>query len=142
MRKLQDIINEATIDFSPALLYEAYALGIKNNNTKELFRSDYEKIINYFGEENQMEKLKEECLELAKAINNGKIERIRSEVADVLNMINQFKIMQDENGNFINRLMMRKNKRTLERIKSKHYEKENSNDEDEVEASYNYGTDF
>ena len=49
------------------------------------------KIFNYYGEANQREKLKEELNELIEAVDDND-EHMKEEIADVLNVIDQFVI--------------------------------------------------
>jgi len=82
--------------------------------------NDYERIFEHYGTNHQLLKLAEECSELSAAIvkyvNNegGSIEKIISEIADVLILIRQFQL---NSGNEIEAVVLQKMQRQLDRIK-------------------------
>lgn len=89
--------------------------------------SDYLKIINHFGVNNQQRKLQEEVFELQEAITKyengtGPILDIEEELVDVVILIHQF--MEYYNFDSLNMMVHDKVKveRTLERIESGYYE--------------------
>ncbi len=89
--------------------------------------SNYLKIINHFGVNNQQRKLQEEVFELQEAITkyengSGPILDIEEELVDVVILIHQF--MEYYNLDSLNMMVRDKVKveRTLERIESGYYE--------------------
>lgn len=89
--------------------------------------SDYLKIINHFGVNNQQRKLQEEVFELQEAITkyengSGSKEAIEEEIVDVLLILKQFKrfyLLSPLNALLMDR---KKRKRTLKRMKEGYYE--------------------
>jgi NTP pyrophosphatase (non-canonical NTP hydrolase) len=79
----------------------------------------YQKIFEHYGTQHQLLKLAEECSELSAAIvkyiNNegGSIEKIITEIADVLILIRQFQLAS---GNEIEAIALQKVQRQLDRI--------------------------
>ena len=82
------------------------------------------KIYNHFGEEGQMEKLREEVEELIEAIKEGDEEHIKEEMADVLVIVNQIRYKKEMNEEELVEIFEQKVNRTLERIETKYYEQE------------------
>ena len=56
-------------------------------------KSKLQEIVEFFGKENQINKLQEEMIELSCAITEGKLEGIIEEIADVEIMLDQIKII-------------------------------------------------
>lgn len=82
------------------------------------------KIYNHFGEEGQIEKLREEVEELIEAIKEGDKEHIKEEMADVLVIVNQIVYKKEMNEEELVEIFEQKVNRTLERIETKYYEQE------------------
>lgn len=82
------------------------------------------KIYNHFGEEGQIEKLREEVEELIEAIKEGDEEHIKEEMADVLVIVNQIVYKKEMNEEELVEIFEQKVNRTLERIENKYYEQE------------------
>ena len=87
-------------------------------------------IIETFGITNQLKKLNEECYELIEAIRDyedtgtiklGYREDFIEELADVLNLLNQFKVYYNVNDNELIEAIEYKVDRTIERIESGYY---------------------
>ena len=84
------------------------------------------KIYNYYGFDTQMEKLEEECLELALAIKHRDrpytgIGNVIEEMADVLNIIGQIKNNNKQIEEGLERYVEYKTNRELDRIsRAKH----------------------
>lgn len=81
----------------------------------------YLKVINHYGKESQLKKaieeLKELSIEIEKAIKGeADIEAIMSEMADVINMLEQLKLMYQISADKLQVEINRKMKRTLARI--------------------------
>ena len=89
--------------------------------------SDYLKIINHFGVNNQQRKLQEEMFELQEAITKfeagvGDIKDVEEEYVDVVFILRQFMEFYEMNPNNLVTMEIDKRKRTLERIESGYYE--------------------
>lgn len=101
---------------------------------------DLLKIIEHFGVNNQQRKLQEEVFELQEAITThelkksveyeiplteiiGTKEHIIEELADIMLLLEQFKIHYGISNEEITKIFWEKVNRTLERIESGHYEK-------------------
>lgn len=82
------------------------------------------KIYNHFGEQSQIEKLREETAELIEAIKENDKEHIKEEIADVLVLVNQFISAKEISEDELIEVFGEKLDRTLERIESKYYEQE------------------
>lgn len=78
------------------------------------------KIYDYFGEESQMSKLFEECVELLNAIESGIKKDIIEEQADVFCVMLQHYLKSKQ----IQKAVVDKITRTEERIENKYYERE------------------
>lgn len=87
-------------------------------------REELLKIYNHFGQEKQLEKLREEVEELIEAIKEGDEEHIKEEMADVLVIVNQIRYKKEMNEEELVEIFEQKVNRTLERIESKYYEQE------------------
>lgn len=98
-------------------------------------KDDMLKIINSFGVNNQLKKLNEECYELIEAIREFELledglvnfetyKHIVEEMADVLNLLQQFVFYYEIEQKELDEQLQYKVKRTLERIDSKYYEKD------------------
>lgn len=90
--------------------------------------SDYLKIINHFGVNNQQRKLQEEVFELQEAITKfengfGDIKEIEEELVDVTLILHQFMELYEIDGLKMIALDLKKTNRTLERIESGYYTK-------------------
>jgi len=81
------------------------------------------KIIQHFGKENQLEKLKEELNELLEAIDSKNEDEMFKEVIDVIIMAWQLLLIFKKTDDEIDRQVNFKINRTLERIESGYYEK-------------------
>lgn len=81
------------------------------------------KIYNHFGEETQLEKLKEEVLELIEAILEKDLEHIHEEFTDVKVMMKQIHKAYNLRNWKIAEIEKEKIERTLERIDTGYYEK-------------------
>lgn len=103
-------------------------------------KKDLLKIIEHFDINNQQRKLQEEVFELNEAITThelkksveyeiplteivGTKEHITEEIADVMVMLEQFKLYYNIENMEIAKIMKNKINRTLERIESGYYEK-------------------
>ena len=99
---------------------------------------DLLKIIEHFGIRNQLKKFNEECYELEEAILDYQTEiayfdedamtlsikkHIAEEIADVMLLLEQFKLHYDITSEEITNIFWNKVARTLERIESGYYEK-------------------
>lgn len=87
-------------------------------------REELLKIYNHFGQEKQLEKLREEVEELIEAIKEGDEEHIKEEMADVLVIVNQIRYKKEMNEEELVEIFEQKVNRTLERIENKYYEQE------------------
>ena len=78
------------------------------------------KIMVHYGEDQQLEKLVEECAELIKAIMKSKTidDNVVEEMADVKNLLQQFELTQIRLGETIAFIVKTKVDRELERIKT------------------------
>ena len=74
------------------------------------------KIINHYGEKNQVKKLAEEQFELIEALLEKDKEHIKEEIADNIHIIWQFAAFYGISIAEITEEMERKNKRTLRRM--------------------------
>ena len=74
-------------------------------------------IADYFGKENQIEKLKEEVAELIEAIREGDSSHVAEELADVRLMLYQFAYFFDVKDYEIEDCMVYKTTRTFEKIR-------------------------
>ncbi len=100
------------------IIYNEWFKNILDDE-KNVYKPFEEKIILHFGRKNQLNKLLEELEELKEAIINNDNQNIYEEMADVLLLINQL------SGKTVDRIYIRKIKRTLERIKTGYYDKLN-----------------
>ena len=84
----------------------------------------YRKIIDYFGEDNQVDKAIEELRELENelCLKDINIYGLYQEIADVLNMLIQLVIIFNLKWWKIIKIMIGKNKRTLKRVEVGYYE--------------------
>lgn len=102
-------------------------------------KEDMLKIINHFGVNTQMKKFNEECYELIEAIRDGEHTRyigvsndiaevskkhIMEEMADVLNLLQQFVFYYGIEQEEFEEQLQFKVKRTLARIEEGYYEKD------------------
>lgn len=78
-------------------------------------------IYNHFGEEAQLEKLREEVEELIEAIKEKDLQHITEEIADVYVVIAQIESIYGIDTNEVIEICETKMERTLERIKSGYY---------------------
>lgn len=90
---------------------------------------NYLKIINHFGINNQQRKLQEEVFELQEAITKfenaiGDINEVEEEVVDVLIILHQFMEFYEMDPFKLMAIDKRKTERTLERIESGYYKKQ------------------
>ena len=99
----------------------------------------YLNIIEHFGVRNQMKKLNEECFEFLEAVDTYEDEMIShvvdksgenmlrdhvvEEMGDILTILTQFIGKYDIKKEELDKIMDYKLERTLDRIKSKYYEK-------------------
>ena len=103
-------------------------------------KKDLLKIIENFGIRNQLKKFNEECYELEEAILDYQTEiayfdedaatlsikrHIAEEIADCLVLINQFIEYYKIDNNDVAKIMQEKTNRTLDRIESGYYERNN-----------------
>lgn len=79
-------------------------------------------IFDHFGEESQLEKLQEEVDEFIEAVKSGDLNHIEEEFADVLVILDQFKVKKHIKRNTVLNWYVLKVDRTINRIESKHYE--------------------
>ena len=97
-------------------------ITIKMQNKKR--KDNLLKIINSFGVIPQIEKLKEEVWEVIDAIYNKERKDIAEEIADVKVVLEQLQVFYEIPEEAIEEIKDKKIKRTLERIESRYYEKE------------------
>lgn len=101
--------------------------GIEATEEEETYLTELQrkqlKIIDHYGEDQQLEKLVEECAELIKAIMKSKIEKVFyinnaviQEMADVKNLMRQFELKQGALKRTIDFVVERKVNRQMERI--------------------------
>ena len=107
-------------------------------------KEDLLKIIEHFGINNQQRKLEEEIFELEEAITINQLkeiveyeiplteivgtrEHIAEEIADVMLLLEQFKVYYGITSEEITNLFWNKVARTLQRIESGYYEKQSDN---------------
>ena len=105
-------------------------------------KEDLLKIIEHFGIRNQLKKFNEECYELEEAILDYQTEiayfdedamtlsikrHIAEEIADVMLLLEQFKVYYGITSEEITNLFWSKVARTLQRIESGYYEKQSDN---------------
>lgn len=79
-------------------------------------------IFNHFGEEAQLEKLKEEVNEFIEAVQSGDIAHMEEEYADVMVCMAQFMYAKPLSETNIRNITTSKTVRTIERIITGHYE--------------------
>lgn len=91
--------------------------------SNKIYESDLKKIYAHFGAKTQGEKLKEELLELFEEIKKTPFddESVMGECADVFIMLYQFALHDED----FNQKILFKIDRTLDRIKTGYYDKEN-----------------
>lgn len=88
----------------------------------QAFNSKYYDVLEHYGRDEQIKKVEEELNELKDAVN-GK-GNVLEEVADVLNMIEQIKLMYAIDNRELSGVMAEKMRRTVDRIeKSKQEQK-------------------
>lgn len=90
-------------------------------------REELLKIYNHFGQEKQLEKLREEVEELIEAVKSGNREHMIEETADVLVLINQITNKEEIHSYDTMPVFRQKIDRTLKRIETKYYEQEEAN---------------
>lgn len=107
-------------------------------------KEDLLKIIEHFGINNQQRKLEEEIFELEEAITINQLketveyeiplteivgtrEHIAEEIADVMLLLEQFKVYYGITSEEITKLFWNKVARTLQRIESEYYDKQSNN---------------
>lgn len=88
-----------------------------NENEYNQYCNGCKLIFDHYGEENQLNKLIEECSELIRAISRKDKVNILEEVADVQVLIDQFVIKYPKFDNSIELLKVNKVKRQIKRIK-------------------------
>lgn len=81
-------------------------------------------IYNHFGQEKQIEKLREEVEEFITAIQEGGAAEVAEECADVLLVMNQFVEVKRIHMPLVASFIQSKIKRTLARIKNGYYEED------------------
>lgn len=74
-------------------------------------------IFSHYGEEHQRKQLCQECGELIVAVTKGDLENVIEEMADVLVVIDQFRIDNPKINKKLDLIMMSKVNRQLERMK-------------------------
>lgn len=79
-------------------------------------------IFEHFGKMKQIEKIKEEMFELAQAIESNNKENIIEEMADVIVLMQQFRLLHEISVDEIIEMHDFKINRTIERIESDFYE--------------------
>lgn len=80
-------------------------------------------IFNHFGEEAQLEKLKEEVNEFIEAVQSGDVAHMEEEYADVMVCMAQFMYGKGLSESIVLKTTTNKVFRTIERIGSGYYEK-------------------
>lgn len=101
--------------------------GIEATEEEETYLTELQrkqlKIIDHYGEDQQLEKLVEECAELIQAIMKTKIDKklriddnVLHEMADVKNLMQQFELKQDRLKDTVDFIIMCKVNRQLERV--------------------------
>lgn len=89
--------------------------------------TDYNKIqleiIDYFGDENQFEKLREEVEEFIQAVKNKDYNNMVEEFGDVYNVLDQFKLKYELEDDLIVRHRCEKILRTNKRKNEGYYER-------------------
>ena len=88
-----------------------------NENKYNQYCNGCKLIFDHYGEENQLNKLVEECSELIRAISRKNKVNILEEVADVQVLIDQFTIKYPKFDNSIKLLKVNKVERQIKRIK-------------------------
>lgn len=88
-----------------------------NENEYNQYCNGCKLIFEHYGEENQLNKLIEECSELIRAISRKDNVNILEEIADVQVLIDQFVIKYPKFDNSINLLKVDKVERQIKRIK-------------------------
>ncbi|WP_129596073.1 MazG nucleotide pyrophosphohydrolase domain-containing protein [Anaerophilus nitritogenes] len=82
-----------------------------------------EQIFNYFGEANQIEKLKEEVEEFIQAVKNKDIDNMEEEIADIEVVLEQFARVFKLDKRKVKHIKRFKVQRTVNRIKRGYYKR-------------------
>lgn len=80
-------------------------------------------IFEHFGQDNQIEKLREEVEEFIEAVITGDVEHITEEYADIIVVLHQFKEAYDLEDCDIKEKMLEKQLRTVKRIHNGYYKR-------------------